>query len=281
MRIAICDDNQLEVDLFKESVSGFLRRKRDYRYEISEYSAGYPLVEDVKEGKWYDVIVLDMILENENGLEIANRLRDIGYDGKIIFWTSDDSHLQEAFDVGAMQYAVKGKEYGRIYRAIDEILSQMRDETLTFKFRGQINRLKYGEIEYIESRARVCHIFATNNRCFVTTCRLNDLEEKLSDKRFLRCHQSYLVNMDHIQSAGDNFVMDSGDIVQICYSLYSKYHLEISVILVNAPFGTNSKTNPSVGCGMRMRYHFLPFTFSVYFITSTTAFFLITGNIFA
>lgn len=50
MRIAICDDNQLEVDLFKECVSGFLRRKRDYRYEINEYSAGYPLVEDVKEG---------------------------------------------------------------------------------------------------------------------------------------------------------------------------------------------------------------------------------------
>lgn len=215
MRIAICDDNQLEVDLFKECVSGFLRRKRDYRYEINEYSAGYPLVEDVKEGKWYDVIVLDMILENENGLEIANRLRDIGYDGKIIFWTADDSHLQEAFDVGAMQYAVKGKEYGRIYRAIDEILSQMKDETLTFKFRRQINRLKYDEIEYVESQARVCHIFATNNRCFVTTCKLNDLEEKLSDKRFLRCHQSYLVNMDHIQSAGDNFVMDSGDVVQI------------------------------------------------------------------
>ena len=109
----------------------------------------------------------------------------------------------------------KGKEYGRIYRAIDEILSQMKDETLTFKFRRQINRLKYDEIEYVESQARVCHIFATNNRCFVTTCKLNDLEEKLSDKRFLRCHQSYLVNMDHIQSAGDNFIMDSGDVVRI------------------------------------------------------------------
>ena len=49
----------------------------------------------------------------------------------------------------------------------------------------------------------------------MTTCKLNDLEEKLSDNRFLRCHQSYLVNMDHVRSAGDNFVMDSGDVVQI------------------------------------------------------------------
>lgn len=215
MRIAICDDCQLDINLFKDRISRFLRSKGDYRHEISEYSAGYPLIEDVKEGKWYDVIVLDMILEKENGLEIANRLRDVGYNGNIIFWSGNNNYLQEAFDVGAMQYAVKGKEYGRIYRAIDEILSQMKDETLTFKFRGQINRLKYGEIEYIESRARTCHIFATNNRCFVTACKLNDLEEKLSDKRFLRCHQSYLVNMDHVQSAGNNFIMDSGDVVRI------------------------------------------------------------------
>lgn len=215
MRIAICDDNQIEVDLFKEHISGFLRRKGDYRYEISEYSAGYPLVEDVKEGKWYDVIVLDMVLEKENGLEIANRLRDIGYDGKIIFWTADDSHLQEAFDVGAMQYVVKGKEYGRMYSAINEILSHMRDEVLTFKTHGELHRLEYRQIEYVESKGRSCHIYTTDNQCFVTLGKLDDIEEELCDKRFLRCHQSYLVNMDHIQSVNENFVMESGDIVQI------------------------------------------------------------------
>ena len=215
MMIAICDDNQIEVDLFKEHISGFLRRKGDYRYEISEYSAGYPLVEDVKEGKWYDVIVLDMVLEKENGLEIANRLRDIGYDGKIIFWTADDSHLQEAFDVGAMQYVVKGKEYGRMYSAINEILSHMRDEVLTFKTHGELHRLEYRQIEYVESKGRSCHIYTTDNQCFVTLGKLDDIEEELCDKRFLRCHQSYLVNMDHIQSVNENFIMESGDIVQI------------------------------------------------------------------
>ena len=58
-------------------------------------------------------------------------------------------------------------------------------------------------------------------------------------------------------------------------------HLEISVILVNVPFGTNSKTNPSVGCGMRMKYHLSPeLSVSVYFITSTTAPFFSFGNSF-
>lgn len=215
MRIAICDDNQLEIEIFKERVEGFLKRKGDWNYEIKEYNKGYPLIEDVKEGMWFDVIVLDMILEDENGLEIAHRLRDIGYKGNIIFWTSDRKHFREAFDVGAMQYAIKGKEYGRMYAAIDEVLSNMRDEVLTFKTHGQLRRLEYNQIEYIESRARACHIFATDRKCYVTVSKLNDLEEKLSDKRFLRCHQSFLVNMDHIQSAGDSFVMESGEVAPI------------------------------------------------------------------
>lgn len=104
-----------------------------------------------------------------------------------------------------------------LYIIASDILEESlkKKETLTVKSQGKLYRIAYQDIEYIESQARVCRIFATNNRCFVTTCKLNDLEEKLSDKRFVRCHQSYLANMDHIQSAGDNFVMDSGNVVQI------------------------------------------------------------------
>ena len=215
MRIAICDDNMLDIEIFKERVSGFLKRKGDWRYEIREYRKGNPLIDDVKDGMWFDVVVLDMILENENGLEIAHRLRDAGYKGNIIFWTSDKEHFREAFDVGAVQYAIKGKEYGRVYSAINEILSHMRDEVLTFKTHGELRRLEYGKIEYVESKGRSCHIYTTENECFVTIIKLNDIEEELCDKRFLRCHQSFLVNMDHIQSVNDNFIMESGDTVPI------------------------------------------------------------------
>lgn len=63
------------------------------------------------------------------------------------------------------------------------------------------------------------------------------------------------------------------------YTICYKCHLAIFVILLNVPFGTNSKTNPSVGCGMRMKYHLSPeLSVSVYFITSTTAPFFSFGN---
>ncbi len=103
-----------------------------------------------------------------------------------------------------------------LYIIASDILEESlkKKETLTVKFRRQINRLKYGEIEYIESRNKYIVIHCTCGVIYTERCKLSDIEELL-DSRFLRCHQSYLVNMDHIQSAGDNFIMDSGDVVQI------------------------------------------------------------------
>lgn len=41
------------------------------------------------------------------------------------------------------------------------------------------------------------------------------IEKELDDSRFLRCHQSYIVNMTHVADAADKFIMESGEIVYI------------------------------------------------------------------
>ena len=41
------------------------------------------------------------------------------------------------------------------------------------------------------------------------------IEGELGDRRFLRCHQSFLVNMDQVQSADQAFHLSSGDAVPI------------------------------------------------------------------
>ncbi|MDY4429835.1 LytTR family DNA-binding domain-containing protein, partial [Evtepia sp.] len=44
---------------------------------------------------------------------------------------------------------------------------------------------------------------------------LNTIEKELGDRRFLRCHQSFLVNMDHIRQIDKQFLLSNGDIVPI------------------------------------------------------------------
>lgn len=84
MKIAICDDCELQVEYFKHRIEPFLKQNGDRNYTIDGYFSGEPLIDDVKDGKWFDMIVLDVVLKNENGVDIAKELRECGYKGKIL-----------------------------------------------------------------------------------------------------------------------------------------------------------------------------------------------------
>ena len=116
MRIAILDDNQLHIDYFKAKAESFLKKKGDRSYQISEYTSGVPLVDDVKDGEWFDLIVLDIILKDgESGVDVAYKLRGSGYSGILMFWTAHAGYMRDAFDVRATQYVIKGHEDGSRY----------------------------------------------------------------------------------------------------------------------------------------------------------------------
>ena len=57
--------------------------------------------------------------------------------------------------------------------------------------------------------------FVSNNVEYVIYKRLGDIESELNDKRFLRCHQSYLVNMNYIKNVDKHFELTNGEIVCI------------------------------------------------------------------
>ena len=45
--------------------------------------------------------------------------------------------------------------------------------------------------------------------------KLSEIEQALTDRRFLRCHQSFLVNMRYIAKADKQFELTTGDVVLI------------------------------------------------------------------
>lgn len=119
MKIAICDDCELQVEYFKHRIEPFLKQNGDRNYTIDGYFSGEPLIDDVKDGKWFDMIVLDVVLKNENGVDIAKELRECGYKGKIAFWTAHKDFAFDALDVEFTHYIIKGNEHGRMFSMID------------------------------------------------------------------------------------------------------------------------------------------------------------------
>ena len=74
----------------------------------------------------------------------------------------------------------------------------------------QGRRIAYREIEYIESRRNVLLVFLENGEEYRVYAKLDDVEKELKGHGFLRCHQSFIVNMNRVRVAEDDFLMMSG-----------------------------------------------------------------------
>ena len=215
MKIAICDDSKIDLMLSAMLIKNYFKSK-SRSCCIETYDSGDSIISDIKNGECYDIIFMDIYIGNELGINVAKQLRELGYGNILIFSTVTDEYAVEGYSVKANGYLVKPYSQSGISAVLDGILQYHADETLEVRCRSTVRYIPFRDIFYIES---------CNNRCVVHTDKeeitiykkLDDIRLSLIDNssRFLRCHRSYIVNMDHIVAAEENFLLDNGDIVLI------------------------------------------------------------------
>lgn len=109
-----------------------------------------------------------------------------------------------------------------VMRALDGI-DPTRCRHYTVRTARKDYDLFYDNLLYVESNRRIITIHTRQGFTFSCYQKLSELEEALGDRRFLRCHQSFLANMDHIINIiGHSFIMEGGDPVKIRQSGISK-----------------------------------------------------------
>ena len=66
-------------------------------------------------------------------------------------------------------------------------------------------RIAYDDILYVESQRMNLRIVCSGGEVHRIRKKLDEVQAELTQSRFLRCNQSYIVNMDYITSADTNF----------------------------------------------------------------------------
>ncbi|MGI5855408.1 MAG: LytR/AlgR family response regulator transcription factor [Candidatus Merdivicinus sp.] len=214
MRVAVCDDSPLDRGLITDLLRLYFA-ERSIRLDLVSYENGASLLDDVEDGKWYDVIFLDIYMNGPLGMEVARRLRALLYDGEIVFLTASADFAVDSYDVEAAGYLLKPHSYEKLCTVMDRIVQNFDISTYQIWRRSQSIRIPYSEILYVESCNSKCILHRKGHNTYVVYKRLSDIEEELDDCRFLRCHQSYLVNMDYIQQVDKQFQLTTGDLVHI------------------------------------------------------------------
>ena len=215
MRIAVCDDNQLDREIIISLLEKYFESK-SVPYQIAPYPSGMILLHEVREGRHYDVVFLDIYMDTKLGIDVARELRQIHFPGAIVFLTSSPEFAVDSYDVDAIGYLLKPHSYEKFCNVMNKLITAHDVDKYQVMFRNNAIHIPYHEILYFESSNAKCLLHHSNGKTYTVYKKLGEIEEELSkDSRWLRCHQSYLVNMAHIQHADSKFTLFNGEAVMI------------------------------------------------------------------
>lgn len=216
MYISICDDNEKERKLLVDYLYKAVK-KRQLFGQIKAFSSGEKLLEFGSQGKSCRVNFLDIFLDGISGVELARKILEKDRDAAIVFTTTSPDFMAEGFQMGAVHYLVKPFTYRDVEVALDRCLRLVGkpERYIELSVDREIRKILFSQIIYVEFQNRYCLIH-TKNMEFKSYLRLTDLEEKLDDSRFLRCHRSYLVNLDYVSNvSGYSFVLQDGSYIPV------------------------------------------------------------------
>lgn len=224
MQVAVCDDNKEDAML----LTGYLKEiLLDAKVDL--YEDGYDLIECIeKTKKIYDFIFLDIHMPKLNGIDTARKIRKMGMFVPIIYVTVSDQFYQQAYETFAYNYLIKPLQKEKLSYVLYPLLHKefrKEERVVNFRYRSQVHTLKLSDILYISSSLHTVNFFLKDERCVHCRGKLSDFTDQLKDSIFLRCHQSFYVNMAEIISMKTDSFKIRDEIIPISRS-YAKHAQE-------------------------------------------------------
>ena len=198
IKFAICDDEPAMARELAGYLARYLEEHEVTAYSVSSFSSGRALLE-AADG--FDVIFLDIQMEEPDGMETARLLRRQGDHSLLIFVTVLRELVFDAFQVEAYDYLTKPLDAARFARTMDRVLQTLEQRTaasIVIQQGSGCEVVPLSDVVYCEVLGRKVYLHKADGTITGYYDRLEQLERRV-DGRFFRCHRSYLVNLDHVR----------------------------------------------------------------------------------
>lgn len=163
-----------------------------------------------------DLIFLDINMDDGTGFDLLNQCNSKNFD--VIFITGFDQHAIKAIRVGALDYIMKPIDDEEFKQAVQKAIDQVEKENNLEKlieisseyFRGadrkrvilktadSVYAIYEDDIIYCRSDGNYTTFYTQQLEKILVSKPLKKIEEILSENLFIRCHQSYIVNKNHV-----------------------------------------------------------------------------------
>ena len=198
MKIAVVEDNRDCASRLERSLKRFQEEYHE-PIEIVFFSNGMNFIEDYTAD--FDVVFMDIEMLMMDGMEAAKRLREKDREVAIVFLTVMARHALFGYEVEAADFLIKPAEYAKLAKCLQKILARRsRDKAACIVFSGKDGtaRIAHREIVYVESLNHWCIFHTADGGEHRMLIPMKKAEELLAGSGFLRCNNSYLVNVSYV-----------------------------------------------------------------------------------
>lgn len=209
MIIGICDDILEYCNSIENHVEDYFNMS-NAKYEVCKFTSGNDLLNSNMN---FDILFLDIELEDINGIEVAEKVLEISPNTIIIVVTNYRKYLDAAMDLNALRFIDKPVTQDRITSALEKAVLEINNGSITIHTKtNEIKKIKKCDIIYVEV-VRKTTTFYTKNGIVECNEPITKFRETLNSLYFAIPHNSYIVNLNYVLSyKRDKLQMDFGDI---------------------------------------------------------------------
>ena len=215
LNIGICDD---DVNILND-VSFFVKNffiEKSFSYAIQTFKNGLDILDS---NLYFDLIFLDFEMPEMNGFFLAQQIRKLDKDVKIVYITNHSEYKDLAFSVHAFGYLVKPMNQEKISDVLDDLIQYNEKKDMleiTFNFKSGIKNFSLNDIIYFEYLNRSLYIHTVKKNYLLKGEKISSIAAQMNDYDFIVPHKSFVVNMKCIQFVkGYDIHMINGDIIPV------------------------------------------------------------------
>lgn len=168
-----------------------------------------------------DLLFVDINMPDINGIDFVRGLEN---PPMVIFTTAYSEYAIEGFRLDAVDYLLKPFAFSEFNKAVDKACSlfeliKLRDgktagveyeavapetetdeDYISVKADYKVTLVRHADIIYLESVGEYVRLHLTNGSTITTLFRLKNMESLLPERKFMRIHRSYIINLSHLTS---------------------------------------------------------------------------------
>ena len=227
--IAICDSIETEANSLREILTELIPNSKIRIFRSTEL-----FLVDFQNRNSYRAIFLRMEINGMNGIETAKEIRKKDAFVPLIIMCGFEKYYKDAFEVFAWQYLLTPISFEDAERAIYPLKLKWDNEkepVLYYKYNSQMNTIPHSRILYISSSLHNVNIHLDDGTCVHCRTKIDKFEEQLENSTFIRCHQSFFVNMEAVKRLCGNTFVIGDDIIPISRSRLKKVQEQYSLYL--------------------------------------------------